>query len=133
MPTISKAKDEKLIEALAKGSSISEVAKIAGVSRPTVYSRLADRTFQQAVIAMRREIKDAALGKLTYAAVSAAETLEGLLAIPTGDDAPPPPSLRVQMAAARSILELGLRLQNATELEERIARLEKQAEQGVLR
>ena len=132
MTKISKAKDEKLIEALAQGESIAKAAEFANVSRQTIYNRLHDLAFVAAVRTRRREILDQALGRLSRAAVSAAETLNGLLEIPKGDNPPPAPERRVQLSAARAILELGPRLQAVVEFEERIERLEKQVELRML-
>jgi hypothetical protein len=104
-----------LILALAAGVSVSEAAEQVGRGERTVYRRLADADFRQAVSEARGRLFDVALGKLASIATKAAGTLERLM----DSDKP-----SVALGAAKAALELGPRLRELTELEDRIARLE---------
>jgi AcrR family transcriptional regulator len=107
--------DGPLILALVAGMSVSKAAERAGVGERTVYRRLADADFRQAVSEARGRLFDAALGKLANIATKAAGTLERLM----DSDKP-----SVALGAAKAALELGPRLRELTELEDRLSRLE---------
>lgn len=107
--------DDELILALAAGASVSEAAEQTGMGERTVYRRLADAEFRRAVSEARGRLFDAALGKLAGIATKAADTLERLME----SDKP-----SVALGAAKAALELGPRLRELTELEERLNRLE---------
>lgn len=109
------AGDNKLILALAAGATVRDAAEQAGVGERTVYRRLADTDFRRAVSEARGRLFDAALGKLAGIAAKAAGTLERLME----SDKP-----NVALGAAKAALELGPRLRELTELEDRLARLE---------
>lgn len=107
--------DDGLILALAAGVSVSEAAGQTGTSERTVYRRLADADFRRAVSEARGRLFDSALGKLAGIATKAAGTLERLME----SDKP-----SVALGAAKAALELGPRLRELTELEDRLIRLE---------
>ena len=107
--------DARLVELLAAGSTITTAAKLAGVSRRTVSRRLADPSFRQQVNAARGRMVDAASGRMAMSMASAATTLRKLLR--STSDA-------VRLQTARAILELGVKLRDATEINERISKLE---------
>ena len=104
-----------LVAALAAGLSVREAAVAAGMAERTAYRRLADPGFKAAVSAARGAMLDRAVGKLAETSTHAADCLAALL---TSDDD------RVRLAAARSILELGPKLREATELADRVAAAE---------
>lgn len=114
-----KSSDETLILALASGASRASAAKAAGVSERTVFRRMQDADFRQRLDEARATMLSNAVARLTASATSAAVTLHNLL---TAD------SETVQLGAARSILELGSRLRESTELAARIAALESAAD-----
>ncbi|HWB07951.1 MAG TPA: helix-turn-helix domain-containing protein [Pirellulales bacterium] len=109
------AGDDELILALAAGATVREAAAQVGVSERTAYRRLADADFRRAVTEARERIFDAVRGRLAGLASKAAETLERLM-----ESDKPAEALR----AAKAVLELGPRLREATEREERVSRLE---------
>ena len=110
-----KSADQKIIVALAGGQTVQAAARAAGVGESTVFRRLRDAAFRGAVAAARAEVTARALGKLAAASTAAASTLRKLLNAE---------SEAVKLSAARSILELGTKLREAVELEQRIVALE---------
>jgi len=111
--------DEALLNALAAGTSVKQAAQAAGLSERTVYRRLANTGFQQRLAAIRDELITAALGELVGCASKAVTTLRTLLE--ARDE-------RVQLQAAKVLLEQALRLREAVALEQRLAALERRAE-----
>lgn len=111
--------DDALILALSAGDTVTGAAAKAGTSERTAYRRLADEDFRRAVSEARGRLFDAALGKLAGIAAKAADTLDRLM-----DDE----KANVALGAAKAVLELGPRLRELTELEERLTRLESNAE-----
>lgn len=109
------AGDDELILALAAGATVRDAAEQAGIGERTVYRRLADTDFRRAVNDARGRLFDAALGRLANLASEAADTLGRLMK----SDKP-----TVALGAAKAALELGPRLRELTELEDRLARLE---------
>ena len=115
--------DSALITALAGGATVKEAAHRAGVAECTAHRRLDDPEFRRQVDAARTEMIASAVGTLAKASTAAAVTLATLL----GKEQPP----SIRLGAARSILELGSKLRETQELEERIAALEERvAQQG---
>jgi len=112
------AGDDALVAALAAGSTVPDAAKRANMSERTARRRLDDPAFRRRVSEARGELYSAAMGRLAAVATKAADTLEKLLT--STRDA-------VALGAARSILELGQRLRESVELEQRIAALERGA------
>jgi hypothetical protein len=104
------AADEELVQALAAGAPGAR----------TAHRRLADADFRRVVSRARGRIFDAALGRLAGLAGEATDVFERLLV----SDQP-----SVARRAAKAILQLGPRLRDATELEERRCRLEDQADE----
>ena len=107
--------DSVLIAALAAGATYEDAATQAGVSERTVRRRLEDAEFSGQVDATRSEMIARAVGRLAEASTEAADTLRGLLAAR---------SETVRLGAARSILELAVRLREHDELVSRIEALE---------
>lgn len=108
--------DTILVEALARGQSVAQAARLAGVSKRTAFRRLEEPTFHDEVRKTRGRILDGASGALASTMKRATRTLRGLL-----DDNHP----SIQLGAARAVLELSQRLHETVELEKRLAELEK--------
>ena len=110
-----------LIATLAAGATNLDAAKQAGVSEKRIYRGLADAEFRQQVADARAELIARAVGALADASSTAAAALSKLL------DAE---SERVRLGAARSILELAIRLRASEEFERRLATLEQGRDGG---
>ena len=110
--------DNKLLMAFACGATIESAARQAGVSESTARRRLADPAFQQQLQALRADMIQRTAGALTAAATEAVRTLLEL------QKAAAPPAVR--LGAARSILEIGIKLRENADLEERLSALEQQ-------
>jgi hypothetical protein len=104
--------------AFAGGASASEAALRAGVSERTAYRRLLDPQFQQLIAQARDKLIDDALGQLADASVTAVQTLRALC---TAE------SETVRLGAARSLLELTMRLREHVDFGARVASLEARA------
>jgi hypothetical protein len=112
--------DARLLAALSSGISVAEAARSTGFSERTVYRRLADPAFRKQLAGMRDDLITEALADLASSAARAVATLRRLL------DAR---NERVQLAAARALLDQLLRLRESVELAERVAALERRYEQ----
>ena len=111
--------DGALLTALASGQTIRDAAKAAGVGERTATRRLAEPAFRRQVAQLQTEMIQRALGQLSDAASEAVATMRKLLTAK---------SESVRLAAGRSILELGTRLRDALELEQRLFDLERRIE-----
>ena len=108
--------DGRLLAALAGGATVADAAGQASVSERTAWRRLNDAAFRARVDEARRQTVQAAIDALSATGTAAALTLRQLLL----KEYPP----AVRLGAARSILELTMRLREAHELEQRLAALE---------
>jgi len=110
--------DEALLTALVCGATVENAARQCGVTERTVYRRLRDPEFQRRLLEVRADMVQRTAGMLTAAAMEAVKTLLSLQkeSIPAA----------VRLGAARAVLELGVKLREAMELEQRIVALEKQ-------
>ncbi len=108
--------DVRLVLALACGATAEAAARQAGVSARTVKRRLADPAFRQQVQQARADMVQRAAGALTVAATKSIKTLLAL----QREGQPP----AVRLGAAKAVLELGVKLREASELEGRLAALE---------
>ncbi|HWY88099.1 MAG TPA: hypothetical protein VNX28_15315 [Gemmataceae bacterium] len=108
---------EMLALALADGFTVVEASEKAGISRRTAYRRLADPAFCQRLRDIRREILGQTIGRLADVMTRAAEKLVVLL---------DHKSARIQLRAARSLLDLGIRIGQAVDITDRLAVLESQ-------
>jgi hypothetical protein len=113
-----KGADAALIAAIASGATIRDASVTAGVAESTAYRRLRDAAFQRQVSTARGEMLARAVGMLANASTRAVITLTSLL---DGE------SESVRLSAAKSIIELGSKLRESTELEARILELEARA------
>ena len=114
--------DEALLRGLACGATVDSAARAAGISVRTAHRRLKEEAFQKRLRDVRSELVQRTAGMLTGSGLEAGKTLVSLL------DPTVPPTVR--HGAARTILELGLKLRENAEMEERIAALEARAAQG---
>jgi len=107
--------DDALAAALAAGKSHRDAAAAAGVSEKTVYRRIKDSAFRARVAELRAGMTAAALGRLTDGMTAASDALNRLVAHRNPD---------VRHKAAVKVIELGIKLREQAELEERLARVE---------
>jgi hypothetical protein len=107
--------NDLLALALAEGDSVQAAADKVGIGRTTAYRRLADPAFKQRIQTMRGEMIGQALGRMANSMTAAADVLRDLLKAE---------SESIRLAAARTMLDLGTKLREAVELEERLAALE---------
>ena len=111
--------DEALALAMAQGRTLRDAAQGAGVAERTATRRWADADFRRRVAELRADMVQRSLGRMADGMADAADVLRQLLTAGT------PPAVR--LGAARSLLELGVKLRESTELEERLAELERRA------
>jgi hypothetical protein len=104
--------------ALACGVTVENAARQAGISTATAYRRLADPDFLQRLRALRADMVQRTAGTLTAASGESVRTLLEL----QKPSAPP----AVRLGAARSVLEIGIKMREAADLEERLSALEQQ-------
>jgi hypothetical protein len=112
--------DDLLQRALACGATVEAAARQAGVSPATVYRRKTEPAFQQKIQQMRADMMQRTTGMLL---ASGGEAARALLSQVQQETTPPP----TRRAAARDIIELGNKMWESTELEQRIAALEEMA------
>jgi hypothetical protein len=111
--------DDQLLMALACGVTVENAARQAGISPATAYRRLADPAFRQRLQTLRGDMVSRTAGTLTAAATEAVRTLLELLKSTA--------SAAVRLGAARVVLEMGMKVREVADLEERLAALEKAA------
>jgi hypothetical protein len=114
--------DERLLALLACGATVEAAAQQAGVGPATVHRRLNDPGFRERLQRVKAEFVQRTAGTLTAAATEAVRTLLELLKAP----APPP----VRLGAAKAVLEIGLKVREVAELEERMTALEERLDAG---
>jgi len=110
-----KSTDSILIANLSAGATRAQAATAAGVSERTVFRRCQDATFVEQITAARAAFITDATARLSAAATKAVTTLYQLL------DAE---SDSVKLSAARSVLELGLKLRESEEFAARLDAIE---------
>src|SRR5262249_38049680 len=110
--------DDLLLMALACGATWEAAAQKAGVSKPTVQRRLKDPEFCRRLQEFKTDMVQRSSANLTAASGEAIKTLVMLLG----------PSIphAVRLGAARATLELGIRMREVADTEERLAALEAQ-------
>jgi hypothetical protein len=121
---VRKSANSVLVTALAAGAKIADAATRAGVSERTVFRRLQDPDFQAQVQAARAAMVSEAVGILSRSSADAALKMAQLL------EAEREP---VQLGAARSILDLMLKLRAEEDIEARLAALEQDRSQAASR
>lgn len=110
--------DDPLAAALAAGKTVRDAATATGVSERTAHRRLTDPGFKARVTELRGGMVATAAGRLADGMAAAADVLRALLA---SDDE------NVRHKAAAKLIELGLRVREQAEIEDRIGRLEELA------
>lgn len=110
--------EDALVLALACGATVEAAARQCDLSERTVYKRLREPDFKARLQEVRSDMVRKAAGMLTAAATSAVTTLLALQkeSVPAA----------VRLGAARAVLELGIKVREVAELEQRIAALEAQ-------
>ena len=111
-----KAALETFLSALVCGASVDAAAQKAGIARRTAYRRLKDPRFAKRLQAARAEVAKRTMSLLSAGSLEATKALIELISAKT------PPATR--LGAARAIIELGARLREAIEMEERLLALE---------
>ncbi len=112
--------DDALVLALASGQTIRDAARTAGIGERTATRRLSEPVFRQRVEKLRSDMVCRALGKMADGMADAADKLRQLLAAK---------SEAVQLGACRALLELGVKLRESVELEQRLIALEQLAQE----
>ena len=107
--------DAPIVTSLAAGASVPAASRAGGVSEATVYRRLREPEFRQRVDEARSEIVSRAVARLSAASTEAVDTLKRLLYVDSDF---------VRLGAAKSILEMGMKLREHQDLAERVAALE---------
>ena len=113
-----KKAEDALLLALACGATVEAAGRQCGLSERTIYRRLREPDFRQRLQDLRSDMVQRTAGTLTAAATEAVRTLLDLQK-PT---APPP----VRLGAAKAILEIGMKVREVAELEQRLQALEVQ-------
>src|SRR5262245_1286132 len=90
--------DEALVLALACGATAEAAAVKAGMSRRTVFRRLADESFRRRLRNARQEMVERTSGMLTAASMEAVRTLMTLME--------PQAPYASRLGAAKAVLEL---------------------------
>ena len=111
-----KKNEDQLLLALACGATAEAAARQCGLSERTVYSRLGDGEFKKRLESIRNDMIQRSSGMLTAAAGEAVRTLLALQkeAVPAA----------VRLGAARAVLEIGIKLRQMVEIEQRLTELE---------
>jgi hypothetical protein len=110
-----KKNEDSLLLALACGATVEAAARQCGLSERTVYNRLGDDEFKKRLERVRADMVDRSAGMLTAAGGESVRTLMAL----QKDSTP-----AVRLGAARTILEMGLKIRQLVDLEQRMAELE---------
>lgn len=112
---------QALAVALARGRNVRQAAREAGYSERQAHRHLKNDEFRQLVTTLRARMVDRAIGLLVAASAAAITTLRKLL-----DNKSP----TVQLNAARSLLEQGIRYREHGELLDRVDELERRLEES---
>jgi hypothetical protein len=117
MPSgVKEQRDERILMALACGSTIEQAATKGEVTAKTVQRRMQEPEFRKRLHMLRSEMVSRAASMLTAAALEAVKTLLSL----QNENV----QAAVRLGAAKAVLELGAKLRENVELEERIRQLE---------
>ena len=110
-----KSNDELLAAELAAGKTVKDAADAVHVSERTATRRMADPDFRERVSLLRGEMIGRAAGRLADGMGEAAGVLRALL---TDADA------NIRFRAAGKLIELGVKVVELSELEQRVVELE---------
>jgi hypothetical protein len=108
--------DEILLATLACGATLEAAAQKAGVSRGTVQRRLLEPDFRARLQELSADMVKRSSRTLTAASTEAIKTLLALQQSST--------PYATRLGAARAILEIGIKLREVADLEERLAAVE---------
>jgi hypothetical protein len=108
--------DQVVLAALACGATVEAAARQAGVSAATVHRRLKDPKFSSRLQTLGGDMVQRMARTMTAAGSEAVRTLLELMK--------PASPHAARLGAARSVLEIGVKLREAAELEERLTILE---------
>jgi hypothetical protein len=111
--------DQLLLMALACGATVEAAARAADISQATVYRRLQDDEFCTKLQQTKADMVQRTASMLTASGMESVKTLMELQKPLT------PPAVR--LGAARSVIELGVKIREVADLEKRLAALEQQA------
>ncbi|VTR97821.1 Uncultured bacterium genome assembly Metasoil_fosmids_resub OS=uncultured bacterium PE=4 SV=1 [Gemmata massiliana] len=111
--------DETVITLLAGGATIREAAAISGVSERTITRRLKEPAFRQRVSEVRAELMAIAAARLAGGMSEAVDVLRDQL-----KSADP----HVRHKSAVKLIELTLKVQEVTELRQKLEELERRLE-----
>jgi hypothetical protein len=103
------------------GATAEDAARQCGLDVNAVRRKLADAKFRRRVVAARAALTERTCGLLTAAGLAAAEALVEL----ARGDGPP----AVRLAAAKAVLDAGLKLREVVDLEARVDDLERQLDE----
>lgn len=104
--------------AVAGGKTAKEAAVLAGISETTAGRRMKDPAVQARIRELRADMVRQTAGALSEAMVEAVAKLRALLGAENE---------QVQLSAARSLLEFGMRIKETVEVEDRLQALEASA------
>lgn len=113
-----KAKDEKIMAALLEFGSVSAAEKASGVSRATIYKRLADEEFKTEYERRREKILNEACSSLQSTLTTAVDTIRQI--INNAENAP-----QIRLNACALILQNCLKYVEQAEIISELKRLEK--------
>ena len=116
--------DDSLALAVAGGRTLRDAAADVGIGERTAARRWADTAFRRRVTTLRGEMMARALGKIADGMADAADVRRKLLKAK---------SENVRLAACRAILELGTKLRDSVDVEERLQALEREHDETTLR
>lgn len=105
---------------LAQGVSVRGAAKKVGVSESTVHRRLRNPTFRRLVSRFRGRMVSEAAGLMSNYLVAAVRKLKQLMDKAEAES--------IRLAAAKAVIELGTKLRDHSEVEERLRVLEEQSD-----
>jgi len=108
--------DQRLLLMLACGATVEGAARQCGVSESTVYRRLADPDFRRQIDNLRNEMVQRTAATLTAASSESVKTLVTL-------QQPTSPA-GVRLGAAKAVLEIGIKVREVADVEQRLAALE---------
>jgi hypothetical protein len=122
--SVKEQRDERILMALACGSTIEQAATKGEVTAKTVQRRMQEPEFRKRLHMLRSEMVSRAASMLTAAALEAVKTLLSL----QNENV----QAAVRLGAAKAVLELGAKFRENVELEDRIRELEEKFGDSVL-
>jgi hypothetical protein len=108
--------DQTLVMALACGATVEAAARSAGISKATAFRRLQNPEFCSLLKKTQADMVERTGGMLTASGLESVKTLLEL-------QKPSIPAA-VRLGAARSVLEIGMKVRERTDLEQRMAAME---------